>query len=339
MRKPFAFQLVVVALLAAACMPKTSQDQEAPEGSLAWIEQQIVANPGSAEAFARRARYFERIDSAALAEADWKRAIVLDSSSAQWRVALGDLYFRKIRLADAEKRFQEAIALDPEAIEPRSKLGEVYLMQNRFKEAMAVANDALRIDPLDGSIYNLKGWIHRLAGDTDLAISSYQTAVERDPALYDAYVSLGLLHAARHNDLAIAYYDNAIALQPSSVEALYNKAMFCQEHGRDSVALAIYARLKEIDPDYPVPYYNTGYILLEHLGRRGEARRAFSEAIERLPTYVQAYYSRGVTYELDGALDSALADYRMAIRLDPQHTDAALGLNRLADKGILVNPR
>lgn len=335
------FLAPAIGLLLLSCNPETAKEsaQAAPEGSLEWIEQRILDNPSDPGSFALRARYFEALDSARLAEADWKRAIALDSADAQWRIALGSLYFRKLRLVDAEATLRKAIAVAPDGIEARTRLSEVLLMQSRFPEAMALANEALRIDPLNGATYNLKGWIHRLAGDTNLAISSYQTAIERDPSLYDAYVSLGLLHAARHDDLALAYYDGALQLRPTSVEALYNKAIYAQDHGRDSLALALYAKLKEVDPGYPAPYYNTGYILLEHQRRIPEARREFSQAINRMPDYTQAYYSRGVTYELEGKLDSAYADYRLAIRLDPQHTEAARGLSRLAEKGVKVKAR
>lgn len=337
-------RITVIVCLAALFSACNGTEQEkggegAAEGSLAWIEQRIVEHPGEADYFAMRARYYEALDSARLAEDDWRRTIALDSSDAHWRIALGDLYFRKLRLADAEQRFQEAIALSDTFTEARSKLSEVYLVQSRFKEAMIVANDALRLDPLDGSLYNLKGWIHRQAGDTDLAISSYQTAIEREPDLYDAYISLGMLHAARNNDLALDYYDGALSVRPNSVEAHYNKAMYAQEHGRDSLALALYARIKEIDPGYPAPYYNTGYILLEHEKRVADARREFNLAIERMPDYAQAYYSRGVTYELDNKLDSALEDYKLAIGLSPQHTEAALGLSRLEKRGLKVKVR
>lgn len=318
---------------------KEPRDAQAPEGSLAWIEQRIIDNPDDAALFAQRAAFFEGIDSLALAEADWKRAIVLDSANSAWRLALGGLYFRKVRLVDAERSFQQAIELAPTSTDARSKLSELYLVQGRFKEAMAVANDALRLDPQNGRLYNLKGWIHRTAGDTDLAISSYQTAVERDPDLYDAYISLGILHAARHDALALDYYDAAIAERPTSIEAHYNKAMFAQEHDRDSLALACYARIKEIDPDYPLAYYNTGYILLEHQKKTLMAREQFQRAIAKMPTYTQAWYSRGVTYELEGRLDSAKADYEQTLRIDPTHTEAALGLSRLAAKGVKVKAR
>ncbi|MBK9175975.1 MAG: tetratricopeptide repeat protein [Flavobacteriales bacterium] len=340
--RPIAFLFstsVLLGLMACGTDGDSGLPTGPAEGSLAWLEQQIIANPKDAALFARRAEHFEGIDSLRLAEADWKRAIALDEKSPQYRIRLGDLQFKQIRLPDAEQRFQEAINLAPDETAARSKLSELYLAQNRFKEAMSVANEALRLDPLNGSIYNLKGWIHRLAGDTNLAISSYQTAVERDPGLYDAYVSLGLLHAARHDQLALEYYDGALAVRPNSLEALYNKAICAQDHGLDSMSLALYDRIKTIEPKYPLAYYNTGYILLEMRRKLPEARSQFSHAIALLPDYTDAYYNRGLTYELEGRLDSALADYRRALALAPDHTDAAKGLGRLESKGMKVGPR
>ncbi len=339
MRHPAFLKPCLLLALLWSCGGDSPKSTEAPEGSLAWIEQRIIDNPRDASLFARRAAYFQKLDSFRLAEADWKRAIALDERGTDYRLGLGDLYFQKVRLADAERLFQEAIALDAKSIPARSKLSELYLAQSRYKEAMAEANEALRLDPQDGALYNLKGWIHRIAGDTDLAISSYQTAVERDPRLYDAYISLGLLHAARHDRLALDYYANAIALRPTSIEALYNKAICAQDHGLDSMALALYARIKEVEPRYPLAYYNTGYVLLERRNESKQARQEFTQAIKLLPDYTDAYYSRGLTHELEGHLDSALMDYKQALKLAPDHTDAAKGLNRLAEKGVKVAPR
>lgn len=336
--------LLLFPLLFIACGTDPSTDSSSVEEgmkdlTIPEIEKRILADPANASLFALRAKAYERIDSTRLAVNDWGRAIMLDSLNAHWRIGLGDLYFRKVKLPEAEEHFGAAIRLDPKGTEGLSKLSEVYLVQLRFKEAMALANDALRIDPNDAELYNLKGWIHRTAGDTALAISSYQTAVEQDPDYYDALISLGILHADRRNPLAIQYYDAALQVRPRSVEALYNKGIFAQEAGNDSVALACYARIKEIEPNYPLAFYNTGYVLLEHQQRVIDARREFAEAIKLLPDYTQAYFSRGVTYEQEGILDSALLDYRQALRLDPSYTDAAMGLERLQRKGLKVPAR
>lgn len=334
--------LLLPAFLLLACggdrSPVTTAVPQ-PPSTLAEVEARILADPANPVHFAERAMLYERMDSLVLAEKDWKRSIALDSTNARWHIALGDLYFRKIKLPEAEQRFKTAIRLAPDSTEGRSKLGEVYLMQSKFKEAMALANEALKLDPLDARLYNLKGWIHRKAGDSALAISSYHTAVERDPQYYDAWISLGIMHAARHDPLAMHYYNSALEIRPRSVEALYDKAMFAQDHGQDSIALACYSAIKEIEPNYPVAYYNTGFILLEHRQQPREARAEFHRAIRLLPDYVQAYYSRGVTYELENMLDSARWDYSIALKLDPGFTDAARGMGRLQERGVDVRPR
>jgi tetratricopeptide (TPR) repeat protein len=194
----------------------------------------------------------------------------------------------------------------------------------------------LRIDPQHAKGYYLKGWIHMEAGDTALAISSYRTAVERDPDFFDAYLQMGQLHAALRNPLAVEYYNSALAIKPSSVEAWYGMGMFAQENGRDSVALACYARIKDIDPRNPLAWYNSGYVLLELRDQPAAARTEFRQAIKLVPTWADAYYNRGLTYELENRLDSAYSDYRLALELLPDMTLAAQGLSRLQSRGVRI---
>jgi tetratricopeptide (TPR) repeat protein len=267
---------------------------------------------------------------------DWKRAITLDSTTARWRIGLGDLYFRKVDLPKAEVQFNKAVQLAPDSTTARLKLAEIRLLRGAYTEAMQMANEALRLDDQNARAYFLKGWIHREAGDTALAISSYRTAVERDRDFYEAYIALGLIHAAKGDPLALQYYNSAVELRPNSVEAWYDRGMYAQESGSDSLALACYARIKEIDPNNPTAWYNTGYVLLEHLDRPAEARAEFSQAIAVMPTYAAAYYNRGLTYELEGRLDSALTDYKLALALQPTFDLAAEGLGRLQAKGIRI---
>ena len=308
-------------------------------GALADAEKRILAEPDKASHFAERARLYEQVDSVRLAINDWKRALALDSTSATWHIALGDLYYKKIMLSAAEEQFVKAVALEPEDTEARLKLSEMKLLQHQHKEAMVLANEALRIDPLQPRGYYLKGWIHAEAGDTALAISSYQSAVEQDLRFYEAYMALGLLLAAKHDPLALQYYNSALEIQPGSVEAWYDKGMFAQDHGNDSLALMCYDRIKAIEPNYPLAWYNTGFVLLEHRHDPRAARAEFTKAIDLLPDYTEAYYNRGLTYEKEGRLDSALKDYKQALLLAPGFTLAAEGLSRLQAKGVRVNTR
>jgi len=173
-------------------------------------------------------------------------------------------------------------------------------------------------------------------GDTALAISSYRTAVERDPEFYDAYLQMGQLHAAMRDRLAWEYYNSALELRPRSVEAWYGLGMLAQESGQDSLALEAYARIKEIDPSNPLAWYNSGYVLLEWRDQPAAARKEFGQAIKLMPTWADAYYNRGLTYELENRLDSAYSDYRLALGLMPDMTLAAQGLSRLRSRGVRI---
>ncbi len=331
-------QLSFALLVLASCNAGHGPGTEPPSGpiTLEELDRRILQDPSDPARFAQRARFHESRDSVLAAVGDWARAIQLDSTSAQWRIALGDLYYRMIDLPRAEVEFTKAARLAPDSTEARLKLAELRLVQREYAEAMRWANDALRLDDQNAKAYFLKGWIHREAGDTALAISSYRTALERDPAFYDAYIALGLIMAERHDPLAMQYYNSAIDLRPESVEAWYDRGMYAQEHGQDSVALASYDRIKVIAPKNATAWYNSGYILLEHQQRTQEARAEFSRAIIELPTYAQAYYNRGLTFELEGVLDSALLDYKKALALAPEMDLAAEGLGRLQQKGLKV---
>lgn len=328
----------LVALLLTACTNSgTDENAQATKGTLGELEQRILKDPTNAALFAERAKYFDGLDSSRLALNDWNRAIALDSTNTAYRLALADLFYRKVRVEDAEKVLLKAVDMDPSGTEARLKLSELKLIQREYIEAMELANAALRIDPQNPRGYFLKGWIHMEAGDTALAISSYRTAIEQDPAFHDAFVQLGQLHAALKQPLAAQYYASALEVRPNSVEALYGMGMYAQENGQDSLALACYERIQEIAPQNALGWYNAGYVWLELRRQPSQARPFFERAIAVLPTWPEAYYNRGLTFELEGRLDSAMVDYKRALALAPDMTLSAEGLQRLQSKGLRVS--
>lgn len=333
--------LFIAGFLLPACTPQGSGTDansatDTSANPLLALEQRILADPNNAALFAQRARYYLSIDSLRLAENDLRRAMAIAPQAPEWPLELADLYYSRIQLLEAEELLQQAADLDTNRVEALLKLSELKLVQRSYKEAMQLANKALRKEVTNAQGYFLKGWIHKEAGDTALAISSFRTAVEQDPDFYDAYISLGLLHAAQHDPLALQYYNTAIDLRPNSVEALYNKAMYCQEHGQDSLALVCYDRIKVVAPQNAMAYYNAGYIHLILRGDPAKARVEFTRSIALLPTNANTFYNRGLTYEEQGILDSALLDYQQALRLDPAADLPAEGLSRLQRKGVKV---
>lgn len=323
--------------------PSVPPVPEAPVDSLTLairaVEQRIVNAPGDASLYMERALLHQRADSLKLAVLDMERAVALDSSNADYRITLGGLYYTLVQVDKATAQFEKVIAQDPTNVDALLRLAEIRLVLRDHMGSIELVNQALRQDANLAQGYYLKGFVYMEMGDTNTAISSFRTAVEQDPTDHRSFVQLGVLSARRNDPLALQYFNTAIALRPRSVEALYGKAMFLQESGQDSAALETYRRIMEVDSTNAMAHYNSGFVRMEYLRDLDGAKRDFGRAIALNPDYYQAWYNRGVAMERSGQLDSAAANYQMALVIQPGFTDAARSMDRLAAMGVRIKLR
>ena len=136
--------------------------------------------------------------------------------------------------------------------------------------------------------------------------------------------------------LAFGFFETAKELRPRSVEAHYNLAYCLQEFKPTNLrfldrARQEYQSILQIDSSNAAAAFNQGYIHLEYLQLYDSAAHYFSRAIDALPYYHQAFYNRGLSYESLDNIRQAELDYREALRIKPDYTDAALALQRLLD--------
>jgi len=334
---------LIVALTFGSCKNNTEQSRsENPRDSLLdAINSAILANPENAENYFERAIYLSNSGNADAALGDLDRAIRANPMEGKYYGSKGDIYFGRQQFDNALAEFDTCSKYSPEFTECALKSAEIHLYFRRYAEALEQINNALRKDEYIPRAYFMKGILYAETGDTTLAASSYQTATEVNPNYYEAYIALGFLYAAAKNDLAIEYYSTAITLNPKSVEALYDKAIYLQDTGfRDSSryedAMLLYDKIIEIDPDNAAAYFNKGYIHLEYYSINGESNYAeasqwFTKAIERYPQYYQAFYNRGLSEESMGNKAQAEADYRQTLKIEPDYTPASRSLSRMLD--------
>jgi tetratricopeptide (TPR) repeat protein len=252
-----------------------------------------------------------------------------------------DIIYKRAQLHFVLENFEaslndckKCVAVNPQSTNCLLLWGQFDIHMKNYKEAFERINAALAVNEQLPFAYYMKGRIYKETGDTLLAASSYQTAIEVDPEYYDAYIEVGLLYAHAKSDLALEYYNTAIDIRPNTVEALYNKAMYLQETGfkdasRYAQALKVYDRIAEIDPSNALAPYNKGYIYLEYLQHYDSAGISFTNAIEINPAYFQAYYNRGLCYESLNKPKLALADYEAALLIVPTWDAAAIAKSRV----------
>lgn len=119
------------------------------------------------------------------------------------------------------------------------------------------------------------------------------------------------------SDLALAEFDQAIALDPKFAAAYNSRGNEYFRLGDYERAIADYNEAALIEPGAGVIYCNRAGARL----KQGEAEIAvddYDAAIERRPDYAPAFFGRANALVVQGRYWQALADYRQAIRLDPQ---------------------
>ena len=117
-----------------------------------------------------------------------------------------------------------------------------------------------------------------------------------------------------------------------------NLAAIHFEAGRYAEAAAAYARLVEQEPnDASLRTSLAG--ALGALGRYDEAARHLDIAIHLEPLNVEAYHNRAVIDERQGKREAAIAQYRRAVRYNPQYEPSAQALIRLTGSADVRPPR
>ena len=293
------------------------------------LTQLLDKKPDSPEILHQRAKAFLDVDEVNFALADVGRALMLDSSVAEYYLTVSDVYFRLNKHKQCRNALLKANALQPEYTEPLYRLAQFELYLGQHQKSIDYANDMLRIDARDDRPFMVKALCFKELGDTAKAINNYLEAVSENPDNFDAFVELGILHWAKNDPLAEEYLKAALDIRPNALDALYALGMQYQKVDKLNEALQTYTQIVELDSTYRSAYYNMGYIQYQNLQLYDEALVNFNKAVQVDPKYFQAVYMRGLCYEAKGDVDRAKREYSYAIELNPNYDKAADGLNRI----------
>jgi tetratricopeptide (TPR) repeat protein len=318
---------------------KSAVENLTPE--IANLTLQINSNPKNPELYKKRAIAYldlKKLDEALL---DINRALSIDSSRSDYYAVRSDIYFSMGKITNCRSSLEKAIALSPEDKESLLKLAELHFYLKEYDNTFKLLDKVASIDKNDARVWFMRGITYKDMGDTARAIKSLMEAVQIDENYYDAYLYLGILHAARKNPLAVDFYKNALNVKPNSPEILYNLGLFYQETGNYDKAIQTYTMVttQDLNPDdsqylfLKHSFYNLGYVNLQYTHLYRQAIKYFTYAVSIDPMYVEAYYNRGYSYELLGDVINARKDYEKSLQLRPNYELAIQGLNRLDNIG------
>ena len=203
------------------------------------------------------------------------------------RLVLEGRYYWNLRTEDgfarAETAFRSALALDPGFAEAHAGLANVLatavayrmyagLVDSSPEAAQHEAQQAIKLDPALAEAYPTLGMVYNLAGQPREAERMYRKAMELNPnyALPHHWYAIALEVEGRVDE-ALVEIEKAIQLDPLSAIALVTRRRMLTETGQHAAALTAYERERALGPDQPGAGRGHRALSLLQLGRIDEA--------------------------------------------------------------------
>ncbi len=281
-------------------------DEESADGM--WLEQ--------ARAVARRA--------VSLAESE--------AAETRARSILGLVLLDAGEIEAARTELVKALAIDPDNVEAHRGLAEAHQAAGRFEAAEASARRALELRPDDRELQDLLGVLYFRFGRLDEAEDAFRRSIELAPDLVHGHRNLaGVLIARGELEEAAVVLERALEIRPTSTvhlnlgtvyffQGFYSRAADAYEKALDS-AFGVHR---------PIVWANLGDAYRQIPQRRGEARRAFEQAIRLL----EARIAEGEAND-DPWQQSRLALYRAKAGLEAEARRTLAGLEAEDPRSLL----
>lgn len=230
----------------------------------------------------------------------------------------------------ARRHYRYILSLEPNNLAIKIELANTYALTGDFEASFKLINDVLRLNDRYRDAYVLKGSNYRVVGNYNLALSSYQTAVQIDPDFFMGHLQTAyLLTEMENHELALEYYRNASDLDPKSIEALYGVAKSLQDLNRFENAQEAYRNILQIDPDFFIAYFNQGFIKQYYTQELDSAVYYYNAAIDIQPEYVKALHHLGETYFSLDRISDAARMFAKVLTLNPDYEPTLIAKEKL----------
>ena len=234
----------------------------------------------------------------------------------------------------AAEEYKHCLELKPHFAEAHCNLGVIHHLQGRLDDALAAYQQAYQYGPGLKLVqehlamaYSDKATQIKDQGNTAAAISLYEQALALNPGYVHAIYNLGVAHAeCGQHDKAIFMYNMAIRIEPACAEAYNNLAVVMRETGNMEAAVKACQAALQIKPGFPQCLNNLATLYTSQ-GRAFEALHLLQAALMAWPGYAEAHNNLGVLQRDMGSIPEALTSYENCLKLDANNRNA--GQNRL----------
>lgn len=326
--------LTAVFSFAQACQNSSNKGAELSEeiSPIENLNKAVESSRGAPDQLYQRAEYLFEQGQFDEAIADVFLIFQKDSNHLRGHELLADIYMETYRSQMALRTLQRATEVYPDSLDTKLKLAEYQLILKQYDASVATIGEVLQKDAQNANALFYLGLNFQEQGDRDRAIGAFQSAVEIDPDLIDAWIILGNYMEQLGSPLAAQYYDNAVRVDPQNISALHSKAYYLQNHDQIDEALELYEQIQSIDPTYADAYLNSGilYILMDNVD---EGIAQLNKLVRIDSTNELAHFYLGRSFELKQDIEAAKAAYRAALKWSPSMQRAREALDLLELEG------
>lgn len=296
------------------------------------VENALESDPQNPELIAKKADLLMKLARVPEGVPHIAQAFRLDSNDLFVRRVHANYMLAQVKVLAARKDFNFIVEKNPGDAEAYLGLARTYAIEDYYEKAFEYTDLALKRDKYMREAYELKGMMFRAQNKLDLAISSYQTAVEVDPDFYSGYVALGNLFEIKNDPIAYEYYKTAHEVDSMGMEAIYGMALYLQYHNEEATAKELYRKMLVYDSTYFAAYFNQGWIKLVLENDMDSATYFFEKTLEIVPNYADAWYNLGLAQVEKNNPKKALDCFKNVLKIDPKNKAAQTEIDALVKR-------
>lgn len=245
--------------------------------------------------------------------------------------ALGEAYKKFGDTPSAQKAFEQALALKPNYAVGHLNLGDTLLAQNDLTGAAAHLDRAISLlDKKDDAAdaHYLRAKVFSAQNQPGTAAKQLELAVKLRPNFAQAWSDLGQARKTLFDDAgAVAAFDRAVTLNPNDAVAQYRLGAEYLHQGNNREAIKHLQASNKLSPA-DQSTLNSLQMALRQSGDTAGANQIRKQLVDLLAERDRINQNKlravrinneGATLEQSGNLKAALAKYKEAATLDPDH--------------------
>ena len=213
---------------------------------------------------------------------------------------LGDWYFNERHYTLAILTYKRALELDPECAAIYHRLGLAYYKEGEFDDAKDAFQKAISLNPLSAHYHYSLGQLlqdyHDLDGAWREAVHEFTKAIELDPSYVEAWYDRGSLYD-KQGELEKACHDfQQVVAQMPNYAARYNLAVLYIKRQLWAEAQEVLEEILSIEPNDSDAYYHLADVHLRRSGDLSLAIDCLKSALERDSDHLDARFALGLLY-------------------------------------------